>query len=158
MLRGARRAGMFGTRAVVIAVLTLAIVGWNVQAFVRGVGPGRLPDLRAHDATTSLQVEFLREQPAGTTLVLAHDILRQLAFYLPDSKVVLQYSEYVPDFQNARVRTELPPGTQQVVVLDATAGARELVLSEQPRVSVWVLDVAGAKAVEHGYRFAQVVS
>jgi 4-amino-4-deoxy-L-arabinose transferase-like glycosyltransferase len=158
MLRGARRAGMFGTRAVVIAVLTLAIVGWNVQAFVRGVGPGRLPDLRAHDATTSLQVEFLREQPAGTTLVLAHDILRQLAFYLPDTKVVLQYSEYVPDFQNARVRTELPPGTQQVVVLDATAGARELVLSEQPRVSVWVLDVAGAKAVEHGYRFAQVVS
>ena len=96
--------------ATVSVLLGLAIVGWNVQAFARGVGPGRLPDLRAHDATTSAQVEFLRQQPAATTLVLAHDILRQLAFYAPGPRVELLYSEYVPDFANARTRTELPAG------------------------------------------------
>jgi hypothetical protein len=139
-------------RAVVIGLVSLATVGWNVQAFIRGVGPGRLPDLRTRDATTSAQVEFVRQLPASTTLVLAHDIVRQLAFYLPGTRVQLLYSEYVPDFQSARTRTELPPGTAQVVVLDAVAGAREVVLNEQPRVSVWLLDVRGARAVEHGYR------
>ena len=86
----------------------VAVMGWNVQAFARGVGPGRLPDLRAHDATTSAQVEFLRQQAPGTTLVLAHDILRQLAFYQPGPPVDLLYSEYVPDFQTVRARTVLP--------------------------------------------------
>jgi hypothetical protein len=147
----------------VTVLLGLAIVGWNVQAFARGVGPGRLPDLRAHDATTSAQVEFLRQQPAATTLVLAHDILRQLAFYAPGPRVELLYSEYVPDFANARTTTELQPGTEQVVVLDgplqvAGGTAREVLLREQPRVSVSVIDVRGARAIEHGYRFVRVVA
>ncbi len=142
----------------VMAVLAVAVLGWNVQAFLRGVGPGRLPDLRAHDATTSAQVEFLRQQPPSTTLLLAHDILRQLAFYLPDTHVELLYSEYVPDFPNSRTTTELPPGTEQVVILDEVPGARQVVLSEQPRVSVWLLEVRGARAVEHGYRFVRAVN
>ncbi len=54
------------------AVLSLAIVGWNIQAFARGVGPGRLSDLRAHDATTSAQIEFLRQQPEATTAALLY--------------------------------------------------------------------------------------
>jgi hypothetical protein len=149
--------------ATVSVRLGLAIVGWNVQAFARGVGPGRLPDLRAHDATTGAQVEYLRQQPAATTLVLAHDILRQLAFYAPGPRVELQYSEYVPDFANARTRTELPPGTDQVVVLDGPlqvsgGTAREVILREQPRVSVSVIDVRGARAIEHGYRFVRVIA
>jgi len=141
--------------------VAIAVIGWNAQAFVRGVGPGRLPDLRAHDATTSAQVEFLRQQPAGSTFVLAHDILRQLAFYKPGPPVDLLYSEYVPDFQSARTRTDLPPGTEQLVVLDGPlkvegGPAREVVVSEQPRVSVYVIDTRGAHAVEHGYQFVRV--
>ncbi len=148
-----------------VTVLTLAIVGWNIQAFVRGAGPGRLPDLRAHDATTSAQVAFLGQQPPGATLVLAHDILRQVQFYLPGQPVALLYSEYVPGWESVRERTDLPAGTRQVVVLDsplevppADAGrVREVVVHEQPRATVWVVDVQGARAVEHGYRYLHVL-
>jgi hypothetical protein len=145
------------------SVLTAAIVGWNSQAFARGVGPGRLPDLRAHDATTSAQVEFLRQQPAASTFVLAHDSVRQLAFYQPGPRVELLYSEYVPDFATARTRTELPAGTEQIVVLDGPlrvegASAREIVLREQPRVTVALVDVRGARTVEHGYRLVRVLT
>jgi hypothetical protein len=147
--------------ALTTGVLAAGILGWNVQAFARGVGPGRLPDLRAHDATTSAQVEFLRQQPPNTTFVLAHDILRQVQFYAPGPPVTLMYSEYVPGFETARTVTVLPPGTQQVVVLDslaAVSGVAEVVLSDQPRVSVWVFDARGARAVEHGYRFARLIT
>jgi hypothetical protein len=130
---------------------------------MRGVGPGRLPDLRAHDLTTSAQVAFIRSQPSATTLVLAHDILRQVQYYVPEARVDLLYSEYVPDFERARTRTDLAEGTSQVVVLDSLlqvepAGrVREVVLREQPRVSVWVIDVRGAGAVEHGYGYLRVL-
>ena len=33
---------------------------------------------------------------------------------------------------------------------------REVVLSEQPRVSVYVIDTRGARAVEHGYQSVTV--
>ena len=149
----------------VAAALVLAIVGWNVQAFLRGVGPGRLPDLRAHDATTSAQVAFVRSQPSDTTLVLAHDLLRQVQYYVPAARLDLLYSEYVPDFQTARTRTDLPDGVTQVVVLDSglqvapedQRRVREVLLREQPRVSVWVIDVRGARAVEHGYGYLRVL-
>ena len=151
---------------VVAAVLVVGLVGWNVQAFLRGVGPGRLPDLRARDATTAAQIEFVRQQPAASTLVLAHDILRQLAYARVPVNVGLLYSEYVPDFERARTRTDLSAATEQVVVLDSplqmpsgdAARVREVVLREQPRVSVWVIDTRGARAIEHGYRFARVLS
>lgn len=148
----------------VAGLLGVAIIGWNVQAFARGVGPGRLPDLRAHDATTSAQIEFVRQQPAGTTLVLAHDIFRQLQFYVPGYRSELLFSEYVPDFQTARTRTELATGTEELVVLDSPlqvgpddAGrVREIVLRDQPRVSIWLVDARGARAVEHGYHFLRL--
>jgi len=149
----------------VAALLSVAIVGWNIQAFARGVGPGRLPDLRAHDATTSAQIDFVRQQPAATTLVLAHDIFRQLHFYVPDYRSVLLFSEYVPEFATARLRTDLPAGTAQIVVLDSPlqvpaedAGrVREVVLRDQPRVSVWLVNAQGATAVEHGYHFVRLL-
>ncbi len=149
----------------VAGLLGGAIVGWNVQAFARGVGPGRLPDLRAHDATTGAQVEFVRQQPTATTVVLAHDIFRQLHFYVPAFRSELLFSEYVPDFQNVRTRTELPAGTEELVVLDSPLQVgpddadrvREVVLRDRPRVSVWVVDARGAVAVEHGYRFLRLV-
>jgi hypothetical protein len=147
------------------ALIGLAVIGWNVQAFARGVGPGRLPDLHAHDATTGAQVEFLRQQPVATTVVLSHDIFRQLQFYVPTYRSELLFSEYVPDFQTARTRTELPAGTEQMVVLDSplqvapedATRAREVILRDQPRVSVWLIDARGASAVEHGYRFVRLV-
>jgi hypothetical protein len=147
------------------ALLSTAIVGWNIQAFARGVGPGRLPDLRAHDATTSAQIEFLRQQPESTTVVLAHDIFRQLHFYIPTYRSELLFSEYVPDFLTAHTRTDLPPGTQQIVVLDSPlrvppedAGrVHEVVLRDQPRVSVWLVNAQGASAVEHGYQFVRLL-
>jgi hypothetical protein len=99
-------------------------------------------------------------------MVLAHDILRQVEFYLPTLPIDLLYSEYVPDFMQARSRTALSAGTTHVIVLDSPlhvppedAGrVQELVLSESPRVSVWVVDVTGASAVEHGYQYLRVVS
>ena len=141
------------------------IVGWNIQAFARGVGPGRLPELRAHDATTAAQIEFVRQQPVATTLVLAHDIFRQLHFYVPDYRSELLFSEYVPDFVVARTLTELPPGIDQIVVLDSPlqvapediGRVHEVVLSDRPRVSVWLVNAQGARAVEHGYHFVRLL-
>jgi hypothetical protein len=148
-----------------VAVLTLAIVGWNVQAFARGVGPGRLPDLRAHDATTQAQIDFIRQQDVQTTFVLSHDIFRQLHYYVPAYRGDLLFSEYVPNFQTTLTRTDLPSGTTQVVVLDSplkvapedAAHTHEVVLGEQPRVSVWLVNAAGATAVEHGYQFVRLI-
>jgi hypothetical protein len=149
----------------IAALLSLAIVGWNIQAFARGVGPGRLPDLRAHDATTLAQIEFVRQQPAATTFVLAHDIFRQLHFYVPSYQSELLFSEYVPDFTTARTRTKLPSGTEQIVVLDSplqfppedAVRVREVILNDQPRVSVWLVNAQGAQAVEHGYHFVRLL-
>ena len=153
------------TSLVVATGLALAIVGWNVRAFTNGVGPGRWPDLRAHDATTSAQLEFIRQQPVGSTLVLAHDIFRQLHYYVPEYRSELLFSEYVPNFETTRTRTDLAPGTTQVVVLDSplqvapedAARVREVQLNGQPRVSVWLVSTDGAHAVEHGYRFLRLL-
>jgi hypothetical protein len=147
------------------ALLALVVIGWNVQAFLRGVGPGRLPDLRTRDLTTTAQVDFLRQQPPEHTLVLAHDILRQLEFYLPTYQVELLYSEYAPDWDRVRARNDLGSGIDEVVVLDTPvqvppedAGrVHEVVLNDQPRVSVAVVDVRGAHAIEHGYRYIHVL-
>lgn len=155
---------LVGTAAT--GLLVAVILGWNVQAFLRGVGPGRLPDLRARDASTAAQVAFLREQGPGGTLVLAHDTLRQMEYYLPGMQVVLQYSEYVPGWENATTRTELPPGTTRVVVLDAplqvapgdAERVQRVTLRESPAVTVAVVDVRGARAIEHGYRRLQVLA
>lgn len=152
-------------RAATVGALALAVLGWNVQAFAHGVGPGRLPDLRAHDATTAAQVAFIQQQSPATTLVLAHDVIRQLDYYVPSYPHVLLYSEYVPDFQTARDQTPLPPGVTQVVVLDSpllvppedASRVREQVLVQQPLVTVWIVDVAGASAIEHGYEYLHVV-
>lgn len=152
-------------RALVVLLAT-GIVGWNVQAFLRGTGPGRLPDLRTRDATTLAQVEFLRAQPAGGTLVLAHDTIRQLEYYLPGERATLLYDEYSAGWESARTQTPLPPSVRQVVVLDAPLQlpesqrslAREVTLVEQPRVTAWVIDTNGATAVEHGYRFVRLVT
>ena len=149
----------------VAGVLLLAVVAWNIQAFLRGVGPGRLPDLRAHDATTADQIAFLQTQAPDRTLVLAHDILRQVQFYLPGYRVDLLFSEYVPNWETVRTRTDLTPSEQEVVVLDSpltfppedASRVREQVLSQQPPVSVWLVDVSGARAVEHGYHYIHVV-
>jgi len=147
----------------VAAALTLGILGWNVQAFARGVGPGRLPDLRAHDATTAAQVDFIEHHDVETTFVLAHDIFRQLHYYVPQYQSDLLYSEYVPDFQTTLTHTQLPAGTQAVVVLDSPLrvvppdAAHEVVLQEQPRVSVWLVNAQGATAVEHGYQFVRLI-
>jgi hypothetical protein len=146
------------------ALLAIGILGWNVQAFARGsVGPGRLPDLRAHDATTQAQVEFIEQQDVQTTFVLAHDIFRQLHYYVPRYQADLLFSEYVPDFQTALTQTPLPAGTQELVVLDSPLkvmppdAAREVVLQNQPRVSVWLVNADGATAVEHGYQFVRLI-
>jgi hypothetical protein len=146
-------------------LLSLGIVGWNLQAFARGVGPGRLPDLRAHDATTAAQVEFLKQQPVDSTFVLAHDIFRQLRYYAPEYHADLLFSEYVPDFQTAHSRTDLPTGTSLILILDSAlniapvdAGrARQITLRDQPQVSVWLVNAEGARAVEHGYQYLRLI-
>src|SRR5206468_3105565 len=120
---------------------------------------------RAHDATTSAQVDYLRQQPPAATLVLAHDIFRQLKYYLPEYRAELLFSEYVPDFTSARVHTPLPAGIEQIVVLDSplqvapedASRVREIVLRDQPRVSVWLVDTRGVRAVEHGYHFVRTL-
>ncbi len=146
-------------------LLTLAVVGWNVHAFARGVGPGRLPDLRTHDATTLAQINYIQQQDAATTFVLAHDLIRQLHYYVPEYHSDLLFSEYVPDFQTALTRTDLPQGTSQLVVLDSplkvapedAALVSEVVVQEQPRVRVWLVNTQGASAVEHGYQYLRLI-
>jgi hypothetical protein len=148
-----------------LGLLVLGIAGWNVQAFARGVGPGRLPDLRAHDATTLAQVSFIEQQNVDTTFVLAHDLFRQLRYYVPQYRSDLLFSEYVPNFQTALTRTPLPPGTARLVVLDSPlrvapddAGlTSDVLLRDQPRVSVWLVNAQGATAVEHGYQFVRLI-
>jgi hypothetical protein len=146
-------------------LLTLAVVGWNVQAFARGVGPGRLPDLREHDASTLAQINYIQQQDVATTFVLAHDLFRQLHYYVPQYHSDLLFSEYVPDFQTALTRTDLPQGTSQLVVLDSllkvapedAALVSEVVLQDQPRASVWLVSTQGATAVEHGYEYLHLI-
>jgi hypothetical protein len=112
-----------------------------------------------------LQVDFIRAQQPSTTTVLAHDIIRQLQFYVPNYPTQLLFSEYVPDFMSARTTTALPTGSEQVIVLDSplkvpaedAARVREVVLRAQPRVAVWVVNVQGARAIEHGYQFLHVI-
>jgi dolichyl-phosphate-mannose-protein mannosyltransferase len=151
------------TGVAVAGLLAFAIVGWNAQAFARGVGPGRLPDLRAHDATTSAQIAYIEQQDVVTTFVLAHDIFRQLHFYVPQYPSDLLFSEYVPDFQTTLTRTDLPSGTREVVVLDSPLkvgpadAAQEVVLQAEPRVSVWLVNAEGARAVEHGYQYVRMI-
>jgi hypothetical protein len=75
------------------------------------------------------------------------------------------FSEYVPNFQTTLTRTDLPQGTAQVVVLDSplkvaqedSALTHEVVLSDSPRVSVWLVNTDGAQAVEHGYQYLRLV-
>jgi hypothetical protein len=77
----------------------------------------------------------------------------------------LIFSEYLPNFESARTTTDLPAGTEQLVVLDTVlrvppadaAFVREIVLREQPRVSVWLVNPHGARAVEHGYQFLRLI-
>jgi hypothetical protein len=146
-------------------LLTVALVGWNGQAFARGVGPGRLPDLRAHDATTLAQINYIQQQDRAATFVLAHDIFRQLHYYVPQYPSDLLFSEYVPDFQTTLSRTDLPPGTSQLVVLDSPLKVApedatlvsEVVLQDQPRVSVWLVNTAESSAVEHGYQYLRLI-
>lgn len=153
------------TALAVSGLLAVAILGWNVQAFLRGTGPGRLPDLRTRDATTSAQVQLVRGLPPASTLVVAHDTLRQAQYYLGGYRILLQYSEYVPDWETMKTRTPIPSGTDSAVVLDSPLvlddftrqRARELVLRESPRVTAWVIDVRGADALESGYRTVRVV-
>jgi hypothetical protein len=146
-------------------VLTLGVVGWNVQAFARGVGPGRMPDLRTHDATTLAQINYIDQQDVASTFVLAHDLFRQLHYYVPQYRSDLLFSEYVPDFQTAVTRTELPAGTARLIVLDSPGKiapedaplVSEIVLQDQPRVSVWFVNTQGATAVEHGYQSLRLI-
>src|SRR5207245_7535397 len=92
----------------VASLLSLAIVGWNVQAFARGVGPGRLPDLRAHDATTSAQTELLIAQPSATRFVRAHDISRPLHFAVPRYRAEPRRRGAVADRTPRSTRTAWP--------------------------------------------------
>jgi hypothetical protein len=108
----------------------------------------------------------VRQQPVQTTMVLSHDIFRQLQFYVPAYRTELLFSEYVPNFESTHTRTNLPPGTQQLIVLDSplvvppedAARVHEVLLRDQPRVSVWLVDSQGATGVEHGYRFVRLLA
>jgi hypothetical protein len=84
---------------------------------------------------------------------------------VPEYAADLLFSEYVPSFQTVRTRTNLPVGTRQVVILDSplsvaaedAARAQQVVLQDQPHVSVWVVNADGATAVEHGYQFVRLI-
>jgi hypothetical protein len=88
-----------------------------------------------------------------------------LHYYVPQYHSDLLFSEYVPDFQTALSRTDLPPGTSHILVLDSplrvdpsdAEQVREVVLEAQPRVSVWLVNAVGATAVEHGFQYLRLV-
>lgn len=151
---------------ITVPALTVIILVWNVLAFLGGIGPARLPEIRFIDRQLQLQVDFIRREfKPGQVLVLAHDRYRQAQYYLTGYDVRLLFDEYAPDYQRRLTRLSVNGDWKAVVVLDAMTAldpetdrvARRAVLSPGPEISVLVLDLAGADSVEYGYRFIRVV-
>jgi hypothetical protein len=84
---------------------------------------------------------------------------------VPQFRSDLLFSEYVPNFQTSLSRTDLPEGTSRLVVLDSPLRVApedaplvsEVVLQDQPRVSVWLVNTAGSSAIEHGYQYLRLI-
>ena len=47
--------------------------------------------------------------------------------------------------------------TQVSVPPEDVGKVNEVVLNQQPRVSIWLVNADGARAVEHGYRFLRLL-
>ena len=146
----------------VAGLLGVAIIGWNVQAFARGVGPGRLPDLRAHDATTSAQVDFVRQQPAGddrgaartTSSANCSSTCPRIDRSCCSASTCRTFKMRARAPNSRRVPRSSSCWIRRSRSARTTPGrVHEVVLRDQPRVSVWLVDARGARAVEHGYHF-----
>ena len=148
----------------IVPVCVLALLAWHASAFLTGVGPARLPELRLVDATQLAQLGYARAHAApGTALVLAHDRFRQAEYELTGYAVGLLFDEYAPGWREGRTwRVDVSPGWTTLYVFDdldpqASSPGQLLILREDPRVMLWSFDLRGVRTVEHGYRLVRLL-
>lgn len=145
-----------------VVAITLGIGAYQARSFLTGTGPARWQDIKLVDTVNSLQMNYVLEhfQP-GEAMVLSHERFRQAQYYLKGYTVRLPYDEYAPNWQTERKLTKLPHGTKAVVIMEhATAfdpalqgRVRKPVLSTDPYVTLWVVDVRGIDSLLLGYRY-----
>ncbi len=158
------RRGNLGDRLARVA-MPLALVlllAYQTNAFVTSIGPARLPELRLIDLTQQAQLAYARQgSTSNATIVLAHDRFRQTEYELSGYRVVLLFDEYAQGWREGRTWTlDVPVGAERLIVFDeldpaqggVEARGREIVLREEPRVTVWEFDLRGVRTVAHGYR------
>ncbi len=148
--------------AAVVPLATLGLLLWHADAFLTGVGPGRLPELRLIDATQQAQLDYLRlHADPATSIILAHDRFRQTQYALPEYDVRLLFDEYAQGWREGRTWRIDPPLTATTLyVLDdldvagtpEASRARLVVLRDNPRVTLWEFDLRGVRAIAYGYR------
>lgn len=147
----------------VAALVVMLLVAWNANAFLRTEGPGRWSEISSIDSIISRQVEYARQYPSGSVVVLAKERYRQMQYYLSDYNVRLLYNEFVPDYASARYTYQIPAGVDTILVLDfgkppaqmpGSMGG-EVVLSDSPRnpVNLWKFQVKPGDTIEYGYDY-----
>ena len=152
-----------GGIAVAVGV-TILLMAWNANAFLRTEGPARWSEIRSIDAIISGQVEYARQFEPNSVMVLAKERFRQMEYYLRGYNVRLMYNEFTPDFDTARSSYQIPEGVSTVLVLDfgnkgqpqfpASAGS-EIAVNSDPRTwaTLWKFEVKPGDTIEHGFNY-----
>jgi hypothetical protein len=83
---------------VLAALVVMLLVAWNANAFLRTTGPARWSEISSIDSIITGQVEYARQFPSDSVVVLAKERFRQMQYYLQGYNVRLLYNEFVPDY------------------------------------------------------------
>jgi len=158
-----RLAGMAGRHmAVVAALMVLALVAWNTNAFLETPGPARLPEIRTIDAIVTAQTGYIRQFRPESVVVLAKARFRQFKYYLPEYNIRLLYDEYQNGYTEVTNSYKIPEGVNTVLVMDF--GKRPASLPERSQVTLpgpsgqqitlWRFEVKPGDTIRYGYDFA----
>ncbi|MGI5837724.1 MAG: hypothetical protein ACOX87_14695, partial [Chloroflexota bacterium] len=146
--------------------IVLGLLVWNIHAFLMTPGPARLAEIRVIDSTIKNQVEYSRNFPSSSVVILAKERYRQLTYYLPEYDIRLLYDEYRDGYVESRNSDRIPEGVQTVLVMDfgmsptqfpgTTGGEIVLVNSPTHKVSLWRFDVESGDTIRYGYGYFAV--
>lgn len=157
--------GLRRVAAVTPVLVLAAMLAWNARTFLTAPGPARLPEIRHIDRLLETQVGFLGRADPSSTIVLAHDRVRQLQYYLPGYRVMLLFDEYEPGYEQRRRIVELPLGTRLVAVADSAARLGPRAASTSTTVDLYegaggdvrVVDAGNARHLEYGYGWVELL-